>query len=70
MEQTEAIKKMTLDRIARYETLREQRKNWESHWQQLADYLAPRKADITKKRTAGDKRTELSYDGTAIHASE
>jgi len=70
MEQTEAIKKMTLDRIARYETLREQRKNWESHWQQLADYLAPRKADITKKRTDGDKRTELIYDGTAIHASE
>ena len=32
--------------------------------------MLPRKADITKKRTQGDKRTELIYDGTAIHAVE
>ena len=46
-----------LDR--RYRTLQSQRSNWESHWQELADYMLPRKADITKKRTEGDKRTEL-----------
>ena len=57
-----------LDR--RYRTLQSQRSNWESHWQELADYMLPRKADITKKRTEGDKRTELIYDGTAIHAVE
>ena len=54
----------------RYKTLQSQRSNWENHWQQLADYMLPRKADITKKRTQGDKRTELIYDGTAIHAVE
>ena len=32
--------------------------------------MLPRKADITKKRTQGDKRTELIYDGTAVHAVE
>ena len=37
---------------------------------ELADYMLPRKADITKKRTQGDKRTELIYDGTAVHAVE
>jgi len=54
----------------RYKTLQSQRSNWEKHWQELADYMLPRKADITKKRTQGDKRTELIYDGTAIHAVE
>jgi hypothetical protein len=57
-----------LDR--RYRTLQGQRSNWEKHWQELADYMLPRKADITKRRTQGDKRTELIFDGTAIHAVE
>jgi len=56
--------------LKRYGTLQTQRQNWESHWQEIADYIVPRKADITKKRTSGDKRTELIYDGTAIHAAE
>ena len=57
-----------LDR--RYRELKSSRSNWENHWQQLADYMLPRKADIVKKRTQGDKRTELIFDGTAIHAVE
>jgi hypothetical protein len=57
-----------LDR--RYRDLANARSNWEKHWQELADYMLPRKADIVKKRTQGDKRTELIYDGTAIHAVE
>jgi hypothetical protein len=57
-----------LDR--RYRTLQSQRSNWEKHWQELADYMLPRKADIVKKRTQGDKRTDLIFDGTAIHAVE
>ena len=56
--------------IKRYKTLQNQRQNWESHWQEVADYIVPRKADITRKRTSGDKRTELIFDGTAIHAAE
>lgn len=58
----------TLDR--RYQDLANSRTNWEKHWQELADYMLPRKADITKKRTQGDKRTDLIFDGTAIHAVE
>lgn len=56
--------------LKRFKTLQMQRNNWESHWQEVADYVVPRKADITKKRTAGDKRFELIFDGTAIHAAE
>ncbi len=50
--------------------LETQRGVWEAHWQEIADYVVPRKADITKRRTAGEKRTQLIYDGTAIHALE
>ena len=56
--------------MKRYTTLQQQRSHWESHWQEVADFVIPRKADITKKRTAGDKRSELIFDGTAIHAAE
>ena len=54
----------------RFDKLRTQRSVWESHWQEIADYCLPRKADITKRRQEGDKRTELIFDGTAIHAVE
>ena len=30
--------------------LQEKRRNWESHWQEVADYMLPRKAEITKER--------------------
>jgi len=65
-----SIDKQAVTLLKRFSSLQQQRSNWESHWQDIADFIVPRKADITKKRTAGDKRTELIYDGTAIHAAE
>ena len=44
--------------VDRFQQLRTQRSTWESHWQEIADYMLPRKADITQQRTRGDKRTE------------
>ena len=58
------------DLMRRFQSLSTQRQVWESHWQEIADYVVPRKADVTKKRTDGDKRTELIFDSTAIHAAE
>lgn len=54
----------------RLSKLEDERGQWEHHWQQLAEYILPRKADINVKRTAGDKRMEMVFDGTAIHACE
>ena len=54
----------------RLSKLESERGQWEYHWQQLAEYILPRKADINVRRTPGDKRMELVFDGTAIHASE
>ena len=50
--------------------LQEKRSNWENHWQEVSDYMLPRKAEITKQRARGDKRHTLIYDATAIHALE
>jgi len=50
--------------------LMEKRANWEHHWQEVADYMFPRKADITVDRPKGDKRHQVIFDGTAIHSLE
>ena len=50
--------------------LMEKRSTWESHWQEVSDLMLPRKAEITKERSRGDKRSTLIYDATAIHALE
>ena len=54
--------------IGRYDHLKTQRDNWNSHYQELADYMLPRKADVVKSRSKGDKRMELIFDGTALQA--
>ena len=53
-----------------FDKLKSSRANWESHWQEVADYCLPRRADVTKSRSKGDKRTEFIFDGTALHALE
>jgi hypothetical protein len=50
--------------------LMDKRSNFEVHWQEVADYMLPRKADITLERPRGDKRHTLIFDGTAIHSLE
>jgi hypothetical protein len=56
--------------LARFGRLNSQRVNWESHWQEVADYMQPRKADVTKTRSKGDKRTELVFDSSPMQAVE
>jgi hypothetical protein len=56
--------------LSRYEKLEGQRQNWETHWQEVADYMQPRKADVTKQRARGDKRMEQVFDSSPIQAVE
>jgi hypothetical protein len=56
--------------MARYDRLKTGRQNWETHWQEVADYMQPRKADVTRTRSRGDKRTELIFDSSPIQAVE
>lgn len=50
--------------------LQELRSTWESHWQECASYMQPRKAEINVERQRGDKRNIQIFDSTAIHALE
>ena len=59
MEVFEYIKK-------RCSTLEASRKTWEDHWQEILDYVMPRKADITFVRSKGEKRTEVLYDSISF----
>ena len=54
--------------VKRFEYIQMQRDNWDTHYQELSDYMLPRKADIVKKRSRGEKRMEFIYDGTALQA--
>ena len=62
-----ALSKQLKDNLSR---LMEKRSTWESHWQEVSDYMLPRKAEITKERARGDKRHTQIFDATAIHALE
>ena len=45
-----------------------QRQTWEHHWQEILDYVMPRKAEVSFQRSKGEKRTEVLFDSTAITA--
>ena len=66
MAQTDLAKNL----LKRYDRLKSQRQNWETHWQEVADYMQPRKADVTKRRARGDKRMEQVFDSSPIQAVE
>ena len=61
---------LTKNLLSRYDKLEGQRQNWETHWQEVADYMQPRKADVTKTRARGDKRMENIFDSSPIQAVE
>ena len=56
--------------LKQFGSLETQRQTSGKPLQEVADYVVPRKADVTKNRSPGDKRSELVFDGTAIHAAE
>ena len=68
--QPQELKKLAADLKNDLARLVEKRSNWEIHWQEVADYMLPRKADITLERPKGDKRHTVISDGTAIHSLE
>ena len=50
--------------------LMDRRSNWETHWQEVADLVIPRKSDIVDEKVRGDKRHIDVFDATAIHSLE
>ena len=61
--------------IAMHQIMVNERSTWESHWQEIADRVIPRKSEFTKGKipsseTRGEKRSEKMFDATAALAAE
>ena len=65
---------MSQEEIARLckrkDKMKAQRGTFETHWQDLSNYVLPNSADFNTTRSKGDKRTTLVYDNTGIHSNE
>ena len=58
------------DIISRNDSLKSKRSAWDTLWQSLADYVMPRKSQITTKKTeAVEGYTDELYDTTVIRAN-
>lgn len=65
------MKPMTIDQIVKIMAhLKAGRGNWESYWQEIADFILPRKNDITTTKSPGQKREVQIYDNTGMVANE
>ena len=56
--------------IKKYEVLLRNRRNWEPMFQEVADHLIPRKANITIISSTGAKKQKNRYTSTGMHAHE
>jgi hypothetical protein len=56
--------------LARHNALKAERSTWDTLWQQIADYVMPRKSQVTTKKTEGiEGFTDDIYDMTVIRAN-
>lgn len=65
------MKKMTVsDIIKMFNKLKGERGTWENHWQEVTDYILPRKNTVITTRSPGEKRTFQVLDNTGIQSNE
>ena len=51
-----------------YEFLKGKRTTWERNWQEIAEYVLPHRSDFTSKRSLGEERLEMAFEGTAMRS--
>jgi len=56
--------------IKKHERMKAMRVNWDSHWQEIADYMIPNKDNVFKSKVAGEKKGQRLYSSVAIQANE
>lgn len=64
-----APKDQTQEYVTKLGQMKGQRNNYDSYWQEVADYTLP-KRDFNTTREQGSRRMQNLYDSTAIHATE
>jgi len=50
--------------------LKTDRANWETHWQEVSDYVIPNKNFFTRTNVSGEKKTITLYDTSAVHSAQ
>ena len=62
---------MTPEKIVdRYGALHSARGQWDEHWQEVAEYIFPRRADFNVQNTSGNKRMSKVVDSTGVQGLE
>jgi len=64
------VKKTPEQVIEWFNQLKSERSTWETHWQECSEYIIPRKDQITKMSTPGEKRGLELLDNTAMMSNE
>lgn len=59
---------LVTDTLARWNSMKTARMNWDVLWDQCARYISPRKGNILTKITPGQEQTNRIYDTTAEEA--
>ncbi len=58
------------DTIRRLNQAKTERKTWESHWQEIGDFMVPRKNDFNHFQQPGSKRNAPILDNTGMQSVE
>ena len=58
------------DILARFDTLKAQRQNYENTWDQITEFVLPHRGDFQVQRSPGMRRDRRLFDTTAIQANE
>lgn len=56
--------------IARYESAKRERNQWENLWQECYDYALPQRSGFLHEQRPGGRRTDSIYDATAMDAAD
>ena len=62
---TDSSKDLAVRLLKRHATLKANRKNWHTLWQDVGDYVVPNKDDIFHSQVEGEKKTNLLFDSSA-----
>jgi len=56
--------------LLRWADMEQEQRQWLNLWQEIADYIQPRKGNIAFRRSSAQQQTTLMMDSTAPHANE
>lgn len=56
--------------IKRFDSLKQSRGIWETHWQDIIDYIVPNQQDVITQKSPGLKKGQFIFDNTAAVSGE